>query len=157
MHFVWSLPRKNLSTTNFPSFFAAQTDNTTDVCTKNCSAFVSQENHTVNIPDAVDSHFSFGIVFTRLIEFLVPAGSALSSDGFNDSLNCECEKFPNHEVCRNYSINYTSIYLNDSKWEWSFHEKNQSFIAVLVDEKSGNETATRFNIRVSQQLLCEHC
>ncbi len=150
MHFVWSLPVNNSDVINFPSFFAAQTDNTTDSCTRDCFDFVDKKNHTVNFPGSVvDSYFSFGVVFTRLIEFLVPSSTAPSSDGFNDSLSCECDKFPGHKVCSNYSINYTSIYLNSSYLEWSFHEKNQSFIAVLVDSESGNETATRFSIRVS--------
>ncbi len=147
MHFVWSIKSNNSN--EFPSLFAAQTDNTTDACTRECSSFVDKTNHTVNIPDAIDSYFSFGVVFTRLIEFLVPSISALSTEAFNESLNCECEEFPSNEVCQNYSINYTGIFLNDRNLDWSFHEGNQSFIAVLLSDEHGNETDTRFTIKVS--------
>ncbi len=148
MHFVWSI--KSNDSNDFPSLFSAQTNNTADACTRECSSFVDKTNHTVNIPDAIDSYFSFGVVFTRLIEFIVPSDSAHSTEAFNESLNCECEKFPSNEMCQNYSMNYTTgIFLNDSNLEWSFHEANQSFMAVLLDAESGNETATRFTIRVS--------
>lgn len=140
------MPSRN-NVTKYPTLFTAQTDDETDLCTRDCSTFIDESTHSINVSEIVDGHFSFGLVFTRLIEFLVPADKAPSYKSFNYSSTCECEKFPEHDMCYNHSIDYAGIYLNESHWEWDYYENNQSFVGVYIDPDSDEETA-RFGIRV---------
>ena len=146
MHYVWNT-RGNFSS-GYPTLFAAQTDNNKEgVCTEPCSKYLDSSDHSVTIPDSVDSYFSFGIVFTRLVEFVVSSTAAQSIGVFNASQSCHCDQFPNATMCQNYTENYDSVYLNDSRINWMYDEDKVSFVGIPHDDE-GNETVTRIHFTV---------
>ena len=158
MHYVWSTRGHFFS--GYPTLFAAQTENNAEevnnnkegVCTEPCSKYLNSSDNSVTIPDSVDSYFSFGIVFTRLVEFVVDSTAAQSVGVFNASQSCHCDQFPNSSLCENYTENYDSVYLNDSRIHWTYNTDKLSFIGTPYDDE-GNATVARIHFTV-RSLYC---
>ena len=142
MHYVWAT--KGHNGTGFPTLFVSQT-NHSEACTPDCSEFLNDSSLNVNIPGAVESYFSIGIVFTRLIEFEINAKTAEAVDGFNSTLGCSCDE-ENEDLDCSY---YRSLYLNDTGIQWDYDGDSGVFMATPRDPESDNITSKfRLNIKV---------
>lgn len=150
MHYVWAT--KGHNNTGYPTLFVSQTNNS-EACSLDCSKFLNDSSLTVDIPGAVESYFSIGIVFTRLIEFEVNSKTAEAIDGFNYTLGCSCG-MENEDLNCDY---YRSLYLNDIGIQWDYDSDSRAFIATPRDPESDNITSNfRLNIKVFGMKKQQH-